>query len=167
MIKKITLVSGIFPPDIGGPATFIPMLANFLTESNVEVNVITLSDKKKSEITKYKIETISRSIIWPIRFFITVYKIYLSAKTSDLIFSNTLDFEASVASIISRKKHIQKIVGDIAWERANSSGRYNGSIDDYQTDQHCLISRLTNIYRNFSLRRSHLIITPSKYLKED
>ena len=33
---KILIVVGIFPPDIGGPATFVPLIAKKLVENNCD-----------------------------------------------------------------------------------------------------------------------------------
>ena len=41
---KILIVVGIFPPDIGGPATFVPLIAKKLVENNYQIEVICLSD---------------------------------------------------------------------------------------------------------------------------
>ena len=41
---KILIVVGIFPPDIGGPATFVPLIAKKLVENNYQTEVICLSD---------------------------------------------------------------------------------------------------------------------------
>lgn len=94
-----------------------------------------------------------------------IKEIVKSAKNSDLIFSNTLAFESAIASKITGKKLIQKIVGDLAWERANVSGRFKGVLDDYQSANLDFKSTLTNWYRNFAVKSSDMIITPSYYLK--
>ena len=41
---KILIVLVIFPPDIGGPATFVPLIAKKLVENNYQTEVICLSD---------------------------------------------------------------------------------------------------------------------------
>ena len=41
---KIVILTGIFPPDAGGPATYIPILAEALIKKNHFVQVITLSE---------------------------------------------------------------------------------------------------------------------------
>ena len=44
---KVLVSVGIFPPDIGGPATFVPKIANyFQNELNYEIDILTLSDSK-------------------------------------------------------------------------------------------------------------------------
>ncbi len=165
-LKSITLTTGIFPPDIGGPASFIPIFASLLTQKGINVEVITLSDEVQDDSNlPYKVVRISRKIKKPLRDFLVIKAIVNSAKNSDLIFSNTLAFESAIASKISEKKLVQKIVGDLAWERANGSGRFKGRLDEYQTTHLCIKSKLTNWYRNFAVQHSDMIITPSNYLK--
>lgn len=165
-LKSIVLTTGIFPPDIGGPASFIPILAKKLTKKGITVTVITLSDKEQDDsCLPYKVVRIRRKVKKPFRDILVIKEIVKAARKSDLIFSNTLAFESTVASIISGKKLVQKIVGDIAWERANTSGRFKGNLEEYQKAKLDIKSKLTNIYRNFSVQKSDLIITPSYYLK--
>lgn len=166
-LKSITLTTGIFPPDIGGPASFIPIFAEYLVKKGIDVTVVTLSDKKRDySYLPYKVIAINRKIKKPFRDLLVIKAIIDSAKNSDLIFSNTLAFESAIAAKISGKKLIQKIVGDIAWERANGSSRFKGSLEEYQKANLCLKSKLTNLYRNFSVNSSDFIITPSEYLKD-
>jgi len=166
-LKSIVLTTGIFPPDIGGPASFIPILADRLTKKDIKVTVITLTDKMQDDTDlPYKIVRISRKIKKPFRDILVVYEIIKAAKNSQLIFSNTLAFESAIASILTRKKLVQKIVGYIAWERANTSDRFQGNLEEYQNTVLDIKSRLTNFYRNFGVQNSDLIITPSNYLKQ-
>ena len=165
-LKSITITTGIYPPDIGGPASFIPIFANMLTKKGIDVTVITLTDKKQDDFSlPYKVIRISRTIKKPFRDLLVIRAIIRYAKESDLIFSNTLAFESFVASKITRKKLVQKIVGDLAWERANGSGRFKGNLEEYQIEPLDIKSKLTNIYRNLSVNGSDIIITPSYYLK--
>ena len=165
-LKSITLTTGIFPPDIGGPASFIPIFARLLTQKGIKVEVITLSDDPQDDqYLPYKVIRISRKIKKPWRDILVIKAIIDSAKNSDLIFSNTLAFESAIASIVTGKRLIQKIVGDLAWERANGSARFKGRLDEYQTSNLCIKSKLTNWYRNFAVNHSYMIITPSNYLK--
>ena len=43
---KILITVGIYPPDIGGPASFVPKIANLLSQNSNEVTVICLSNNK-------------------------------------------------------------------------------------------------------------------------
>jgi hypothetical protein len=42
--------SGIYPPDVGGPATYIPKLAEYLAKQGHLVTVFSLTDKKTKEL---------------------------------------------------------------------------------------------------------------------
>ena len=44
---NILVTTGIFPPDVGGPAKFVPLIADKLSEKN-NLKVITLSEKMLS-----------------------------------------------------------------------------------------------------------------------
>ena len=43
---KILITVGIYPPDIGGPASFVPRIAKLLEQNECEVTVICLSNEK-------------------------------------------------------------------------------------------------------------------------
>ena len=48
---RVLVTVGIFPPDIGGPATFVPKIAKyFQDELNYEIEILTLSDNKNLNI---------------------------------------------------------------------------------------------------------------------
>jgi len=47
---RVLLITGVYPPDIGGPAKYISELAEFLVNSGIKTEVITL----KNNITKTK-----------------------------------------------------------------------------------------------------------------
>ena len=41
---NILITVGIFPPDIGGPASFVPKISNFLVENGHNVKIICLAE---------------------------------------------------------------------------------------------------------------------------
>ena len=49
---KTLLISGIYRPEIGGPATYIPALATEIQSQNVSVEVVTLKNSTASEINE-------------------------------------------------------------------------------------------------------------------
>mgnify|MGYP005989800765 CR=1 FL=1 len=163
---KILITSGIFPPDIGGPASYVPKIAKELSNKGHKVNVICLSDKKYDDSKfNFNVIRIDREIFFPLRVFKTIFKIYSSAKKADLIFANTLIFESSIAALLSGKPIVHKIVGDYAWERARNKNWFNGTIDEYQTSKKNFKLKFLDFYFKYFLRFSKVIITPSYYLK--
>ena len=109
----ILITVGIFPPDIGGPASFVPKIAKYLINKGHNVKIICLSDKEhltyKDDINVIRINRSSPIIF---RWLKTIVKIYRVSKKSDLIFVNGLGTETTIANLFSRKKVIRKIVGD-------------------------------------------------------
>jgi hypothetical protein len=43
---KALLVSGIYPPDVGGPATYIPKIAARMIDQGIDVEVLTLRNRE-------------------------------------------------------------------------------------------------------------------------
>ena len=162
----ILITVGIFPPDIGGPASFVPKISKYLINKGHNIKIICLSDKEnlyhKDELSVIRI---NRNLPIISRWFKTIVKIYNVSKKSDLIFVNGLGTEATIANLFSRKKVIRKIVGDPVWERVYNKKLINESFDDFQENKHGIFISLQKIIRNWSINKSNLIITPSQHLK--
>ena len=162
----ILITVGIFPPDIGGPASFVPKIAKYLINKGHNVKVICLSDKEhltyKDDINVIRINRSSPIIF---RWLKTIVKIYSNSKKSDLIFVNGLGTETTIANLFIRKKVIRKIVGDPVWERVYNKNLIDESFDDFQKNNHGLSITLQKMIRNWSINKSNLIITPSQHLK--
>ena len=95
---KVLLVSGIYPPDIGGPATFIPRLAQHLCDQEIEVEVLTLADREfPDNQSDWKVTRINRKIWLPFRFMTTVLVGMKSLRGCDSVFVNGLHEEMGVA----------------------------------------------------------------------
>lgn len=48
---RILITTGIFPPDIGGPATYVPQIASGLSERGHQVKVLT-TDKNRGSLQR-------------------------------------------------------------------------------------------------------------------
>jgi len=164
---KILITSGIFPPDIGGPASYVPKIATELSIRGHKVTVLCLSEQDFDD-SKFNFDVIriNRRIFLPVRILLTIIKIISLSVKSDLIFSNTLTFESSIGAIFSKRPIVHKIVGDYAWERARNKGYFKGTIDEYQNKQKGIKLLLLDTYFKYFLRFSKTIITPSNYLKD-
>jgi len=161
---KILLISGIYPPDDGGPAKFVPQFANYLISQGHKVKVITLTDSKRSKNEfPYPVRFINRSLTRPLRMILTTKYIFLSSIRSDLIFANGLYEETGVAVRFSRTPTLGKIVGDPVWERARNSGSTKLTIESFNTEAPVGIQRRL---LKFALNGFKEIITPSQQLAD-
>ena len=164
---KVLVTVGIFPPDIGGPATFVPKIAKyFQDELNYEIEILTLSDNKNSNINDdFSVKRIDRNLPIIYRWLKTIFTIYKLGKNKDLIFVNGLGTEATIANIFLKKKIIRKIVGDPVWERAYSKAKISESFDEFQVKNYGFSISLQKKVRSFSIKKSDIVVTPSQHLK--
>ena len=162
---KILITVGIFPPDIGGPASFVPKIAELYSNSGHDVTVVCLTDKKQTDKLNFKVVRILRNQNLLIRWIKTVSQIIRQGYNADLLFVNGLPMESYIANIFTRKKLIRKIVGDWAWERGMNKKIINESFDEFQNNKHNLHLEIAKFSRGWTATKADLIITPSNHLK--
>ncbi len=164
---RVLVTVGIFPPDIGGPATFVPKIAKYFQDQlNYEIEILTLSDNKNLNINDdFSVKRIDRNLPIIYRWLKTIFTIYKLGKNKDLIFVNGLGTETTIANIFLKKKIIRKIVGDPVWERAYSKAKISESFDEFQVKNYGFSISLQKKVRSFSIKKSDIVVTPSKHLK--
>ena len=163
---NILITVGIFPPDIGGPASFVPKISDFLIENGHNVKIICLSEVGNINTEdNFDVIRIKRSNNLPIRWIKTIYQIVKNGRRSDLIFVNGLGVESAIANLILQKQLIRKIVGDPVWERAYNKKRIIESFDDFQINKHSFLIEVQKLLRNWSINSAEIVITPSDHLK--
>lgn len=167
---KIVFATGIYPPEIGGPAGYVKGLANELTKQNHKVSVITYGDKQTEISSNYKVQIVNKSDSLPVRYAKYAYHCYKLAQEADLIYAQgpvSEGLPAAIASMLSRKPLVLKIVGDYAWEQCqqHSSERGFELLDEFVTHRHSGKIRVLETVERWVASRAKVIIVPSKYLK--
>ena len=165
-MKKLCLVSGIYPPDIGGPATFIPNLAKRMQLQNYQCTVLTLSDSKSSIRVEHGIRVIriSRKISRIFRVPILVFALLLIGTTNPQFIVNGLYEEFGIANLFLKRKAIIKIVGDPVWERFRNNNSKLISIESFNSISLPLKYKIQRKIFVISLNQANLIVTPGKSL---
>ena len=169
-MKRILITTGIFPPDIGGPASYAELMAGALSSKGFKVCVLTYSrlfDVKKD--SKHKFEVISVWGKWPIWFkhFIFGLKLLKYARKYDTIFALnvwSVGFPSLIVSKIYKKKFIVRIAGDYAWEVGVDKGKVNILIDDFQKSKKRGWIGVLYKLQGMVCRKADAVIAPSKYL---
>jgi glycosyltransferase involved in cell wall biosynthesis len=164
---NLLIVTGIFPPDTGGPASYVPRIATELVRRSLSVEIVCWSDRLDHDDTRYpfSVHRIKRSGFRPWRNSSTVSTIARKARDKDLVYVNGLAFESTLAAYFTRRPTVHKVVGDQAWEQARNRGWFKGSIDEYQRARKTWRLRLLDWMRTFPLQHAQQIIVPSMYLK--
>ena len=161
---NILITTGIFPPDVGGPAKFVPLIANNLSKNHV-LKVITLSEKTNNvDNFNYGILRIKRKQNKLFRFLKTVILIIKEGRKANIIFVNGLWLEVYIANLFLRKKTIRKIVGDPIWEKLYTQYKIDDQFEQFQQKKYTLKIELLKFLRNYTLKSSNTIVVPSKHL---
>jgi glycosyltransferase involved in cell wall biosynthesis len=163
---RILIVTGIFPPDIGGPATYVPQIAEGLAQRGHAVTVVTLSDRLDHEDGGYPFRVIRlpRRAFKPWRMGRTVLALLRLGRRADVLFVNGLALESVLANFVLRKPLVMKVVGDLAWERATGRGWTADDFETFQRRRYGLRIELLKALRSWWTRRADRVIVPSRYL---
>lgn len=134
---KILIATGIYPPDLGGPATILTELPGALKKAGLAVKVVTYSDVLLSEAEKkegmvYRISRQQSSWFRQVKYFWQLLKLSFWA---DLIYATdtySVGYFAYLIKILTGKKYLIRFAGDSAWEAAVAKGWIKDYIVDFQ-----------------------------------
>ena len=161
------LISGIYRPEIGGPATYVPALAEQLKSFNNKVQVITLRNSKAKPINEiWPVNYVIRDQFLPFRFAKTCLLIIRKFKSSDCIFANGLFQETAIALSLTKHKSVAKVVGDPVWERAFNNSETELKITDFNESKLSIKHKLQRVFLSWSLNRFEYVTCPSLELKQ-
>ena len=155
------LVSGIYYPDIGGPATYLPRLAARLIEDGNKVSTLSLTESVGTSRPEENWQRIfiQRKLPKPLRMFKVVSKLIELSRDSDGVYANGLHEEVGIASIFGSRALVAKIVGDPIWERHRNSTKTKMTISEFQRIQIPFSLRLQRKLLVWSLNRFKYITT--------
>jgi glycosyltransferase involved in cell wall biosynthesis/putative flippase GtrA len=174
--KNILIATGIYPPDIGGPAGYVKKLLKKLPELGLEVKVITYADNAKSEsVGKEQISRISRRQ----NIFLRYYKYFLAVgQEIDRVYkifvqdAVSAGLPTAAACYLNNREYILKIVGDHSWEQGRQRFGVSETIDEFQDLKLNYIKKKYTFglylmrYIQFKVAlQAETVIVPSRYLK--
>lgn len=169
---KITIISPIFPPVIGGPATYTWEIAHRLEGHDVSVLAFGDGGRASKEIP---IELVP---VWDgffrelpfvgsfVRQFDMATKVFYYGFISDLLYIQgplVAGYTASLVGWFLRKPRVLKFVGDISWETAHRKKKTALNLDEFLAGGGGGVLRRL---QRASFRRAHAILVPSEYLRD-
>ena len=162
---RILVVSGIWPPDVGGPASHAPALAAALLEAGHEVEVVTTADRAP-EPRPYPVRWVARARPAPLRHLSVLGRVARAARRADRVYATTMIRRAALGAALARRPLVVKLVADETYERERRSGRFAGTLEEFQRHRGDLRTRMLRTTRTRALRRAHRVVVPSAYLRE-
>ncbi len=168
---RILITSGIYPPESGGPATYVQNLAKILVKQGHQLMVISYSDKNHYEgdsALEYKLIRIKRTnkVLNYINFFKAVNK---NIKNFDIVYCFD-HFSAGIPSILASKLNKKRITirvgGDFIWERYLRINQKGITLRDYYAQNLYKKDWLRFLIIKLVFKFTDLIIFTTKFQKE-
>lgn len=159
-VKKphILIATGIYPPDIGGPATYSELLFEELPKRGFSVEVLSFGEVRYMP-----------KVVRHIAYFCKVLR---RGRKADLIYAQdpvSVGLPSLSAAKILGKRFILKVVGDYAWEQFQFGREHKTDFitpEEFQSRRFGLLTELRRQTERFVAMRADKIVVPSGYLKK-
>jgi glycosyltransferase involved in cell wall biosynthesis len=128
---RVLLTSPVFPPDLGGPAVYVPSLGRFLAERGHDVHVVAFCSDPAPQGHPFRVTAIGRGPL-PLRYLEAFVAVWKAARAADVVYVNEhLALFHVLAGRLAGKPVMIRIMVDGAWEISHRKGWIDG--DDIVT----------------------------------
>jgi glycosyltransferase involved in cell wall biosynthesis len=162
---RVLLVSGIWPPDVGGPATHAPEVAEGLLARGHEVEVVTTASAPPPPAA-FPVRWVRRSLPPGVRHAAVVAEVARRARRADVVYATSMVGRASLATMLARRPLVAKLAGDPAYERSRRRGLYGGDLAGFQQQRGGARITALRLARDLALRRAAHVVCPSGFLRD-
>ena len=158
---RIAFFTGIWPPDVGGPATHGPDFARFLVGRGHAVHVVTMGDGEPTE-RPCEVSVVSRRLPFPLRYGQVTLRGARAARSADVVYATATYAAAAAAATVARRPLVAKLVSDPAYERARRLRLFTGTLEDFQHSATAAVRALRGA-RTRALGTATAIVVPSAF----
>jgi glycosyltransferase involved in cell wall biosynthesis/4-amino-4-deoxy-L-arabinose transferase-like glycosyltransferase len=168
---KIILATGIYPPELGGPATYTQGLALALQKLGHQITVVTYGRKADQRPDDFKVHYVPRNggSLW--RYVRYAWKVFCLARHADLVYAQgpvSEGFPATLGAKLAGRPTVVKVVGDYAWEMAQQQPSANQTpvvlVDEFLKQRHGGKIGIYEWIERWTVRQARRVIVPGKYL---
>jgi glycosyltransferase involved in cell wall biosynthesis len=160
---RVLIVSGIWPPDVGGPATHAPEVASFLRERGHDVEVLTTASSAPAP-RPFPVHWIPRRLPALGRYAYGALLAARAARRADVVYSTGMIGRTRIGSLVGRAPRVVKLTGDPAYERALRYGLTTLPLDEFQAARGARL-RALRVVRDAALSGARLYVCPSESLR--
>ncbi|MBI4065766.1 glycosyltransferase family 4 protein [Candidatus Kaiserbacteria bacterium] len=165
---RIVLATPVYPPEIGGPATYTKELALRLRDKH---EIIIVAYASTSEIIEgVTLFVASKRRPLPIRILKYAYDLFRASRGADVIYvqnAMAAGLPAVLIGMLRRIPVVLKFVGDEAWERASQERRTKKRLEEFlASPDGGWKTTIRIMIQGFVLRNVNIVTTPSLYLRD-
>ncbi|MBI2612502.1 glycosyltransferase family 4 protein [Candidatus Kaiserbacteria bacterium] len=150
---RLLLATGLYPPEIGGPATYAKLFEEQLPNYGIEVLVLPFS--------------LVRHMPPIVRHVAYAWLLAQRMRDVDLVLVQdtvSTGFPVAIIAGLAGKKFVVRVPGDYAWEQGTQRFGVKDSLDDFQKRSYGLAVGFLRSIQRFVVIRAHRVIAPSTYL---
>ena len=165
MSLDILMVSGIWPPAVGGPASHGPDLGRFLTARGHRVRAVTTCGAAGADPAGFPVRAARSDRHLVLRQ--PAAAVAVAAEISrrpDAIYSTGMYGRSALPARLLRRPLVLKLASDPAYERARRSGRFEGTLEQFQETRGDAAVRVLTRIRTAVVRSADRLVIPSGYL---
>jgi glycosyltransferase involved in cell wall biosynthesis len=162
---RALVVSGIWPPDVGGPASHAPDVARFLHGRDWQVEVVTTA-RVEPAAEPYPVHWVSRGRPLGVRHALGIRLVASRAQHADVVYTTGTFGRSAAGAALARRPYVVKLTADPAFERARRRGLVHGNVEEFQRGGGGAQAWALRHARDAELRRAAHVFTPSAYLRE-
>jgi glycosyltransferase involved in cell wall biosynthesis len=162
---NVLVVSGIWPPDVGGPASHAPQVASFLQSHGHGVVVVTTASRQPAP-ESFPVHWASRALPKGIVHVRTGLEVARRAARADVVYTTGMFGRSAAGATLARRPYVIKLTADPAFERARRRGIVDGDVEQFQRDAGGTKAKVLRLARDAELRGAAHIFTPSAWLGE-
>jgi glycosyltransferase involved in cell wall biosynthesis len=160
---RILVVSGIWPPDAGGPASHAPEACDFLHAHRHRVEVVTTADAAPAR-REYPVHWVSRRRPPGARHLRVAMLVRARARRADVVYSVGMEGRSTLGARLAGRPLVQRLASDPAFERAHWRGITRVSLDEFPDEPGVRIAALRWI-RNREVATATRVLCPSAWLR--
>jgi glycosyltransferase involved in cell wall biosynthesis len=162
---NVLVVSGIWPPDVGGPASHAPDVAAFLVARGHRVAVLTTAAAQPAA-EAFPVHWVSRSIPKGAIHVRTGLEVARLARRSGVVYTTGMFGRSAGGAMLARTPYVIKLTADPAFERARRRGMVGGDVEQFQHAHVGPAIRALRLARDAELRGAAHVFTPSAWLHD-
>jgi glycosyltransferase involved in cell wall biosynthesis len=161
---NVLVISGMWPPDVGGPASHAPEVCEYLLVRGHRVEAVTMASRPPAA-EAYPVHWASRRtpLVW--RHIVAARLIRKLAARADVVYTTGIIGRSGLGAALAGTPTVVKLTSDPVFERSLRWGLFGHDLAAFQQARGVRIGALRRV-RDLVLDRARRIIVPSEALTE-